>query len=111
VKAAELRHRITVERKTVTRDAFGGESISWGIWQTLWAKAVPVRGDEQIEAQAVHAGHHVDFTFRYAGRGQGVTTQDRIVWDGDNYEIVDVRNQMGMDQWVVVRGVTGISET
>lgn len=110
MKTAELRHRITIQRRSTTRDQYGGITESYATHATLWAKAVPLRGDEQVEAQAVYAGKHVDFTVRYSGQGGTVRTEDRILWDDELYNIVYISNRLGNGQWAVIRGVTGLSE-
>jgi len=63
--AGDLRDRITLQRKTVTRSAAGEETITWSDEATVWAKAEPIRGGEYFQAQAVQSEVNMRFIIRF----------------------------------------------
>lgn len=51
-----LRHRIVIESKTITRDAFGGVIETWGTFANdVPAEIVPLSGREFVAAQAMQS--------------------------------------------------------
>jgi len=50
--AARLRHRVTLQSKSVTRDAMGGETITWIDEATVWAEVRHLRTRDLVAAQA-----------------------------------------------------------
>jgi SPP1 family predicted phage head-tail adaptor len=53
MRAGELRHRITIQQQTISRDSYGAEVPEWSTLATVWAKIVTTSGAEQIEAAQV----------------------------------------------------------
>lgn len=49
MRAGELRERVTLQRKSVTRDSYGAEVITWTDIATVWASVAPLRGREFLE--------------------------------------------------------------
>lgn len=49
MQAGGLREQVTLQRKVVTRDAYGAEVITWIEIATVWAKVEPLRGREFLE--------------------------------------------------------------
>lgn len=82
-----LNRRITIQGKTVTRDAYGGESISWTDVATVWAAVLPIRGREYVAIREAGAELTTRFVIRYR---QGVTPAMRVVHGGANYDIEQV---------------------
>lgn len=42
IQAGNLRHRITIQRETTTRDAYGSEVKTWADLATVWASLDPL---------------------------------------------------------------------
>lgn len=70
MKIGNLRHRITIQKKSATRDSYGAETISWTTYLTVWAAIEPLRGREYMEARQVQA----DVDTRIRMRAQSVYT-------------------------------------
>lgn len=51
LQAGTLRHRIELQSKAVTRDAMGGESVTWTTQATIWADVSALSGRALIAAQ------------------------------------------------------------
>lgn len=91
MNAGKMRHRITFKVKTVTgRDAFGGETVTWGnvgTTPTVWAEALPLRGKEFMAARQLSDELSVKFRVRYRS---DVIPEWRIEWDSNTFEVVEV---------------------
>lgn len=79
-----LRHRIAIETRAISRDSLGGVVEEWTPVATVWAEIVPLSGREFVAAQAAQAGVTTRITIRYR---DGVTPSMRILHDGVTYSI------------------------
>lgn len=85
--AGKRNQRITIERKTVTRNSIGEEIETWSTLATVWAEAHPTRGREFFAAGGEHA--RADVMFRILYRTDiTITEEDRVVWAGKNHDLV-----------------------
>ena len=102
MKAGKLRQRITLQAKAVTRDAMGGEVITWPDQATIWASAEPLRGREFFVAQQEQSEITIRFRIRYR---TDVTTAWRVVWETRVYDIVQIIDPEGMhrEQQIMAR--------
>lgn len=84
-----MRHRITIQSLTASRDPDTGEQLeTWGTYLAdVPAMVVPVSGKEYLSANAEQAGIQAKVTIRY---GASVSTAMRIQWDGRTYAIKDI---------------------
>lgn len=91
MRAGELRERITIQQKTITRDEFGGEVATWSTLATVWAKVVAMSGSESISQAAgvmtvayqitLRARDDVDASMRVSY--EGLTLEIQAVLDSD----------------------------
>jgi SPP1 family predicted phage head-tail adaptor len=86
-----LDRRITIQRKTTTRDANGGEVVTWSDWKTVWASKADQGSREFRSAGALYAETTTIFGIRYLA---GVTGQDRIVYRETVYDIVGAPSEV-----------------
>lgn len=104
--AGKRNQRITIERKTVTRNAIGEEVDTWATFDTVWAEAHPTRGREFFAAGQMQA--RADVMFRILYRSD-LTEEDRVVWRSENYEIVappvDVAGAREVTELYCVHGI------
>jgi SPP1 family predicted phage head-tail adaptor len=87
VNPGKLRHRITIQQRTITIDAGGFETETWSDAVTIWAVAQDVSGREFYQAAAVQMENQTKFTVR--GRG-GLSTSQRIIFKGNIYQITRI---------------------
>jgi len=92
MEAGRLRHRITIQQKSVARGAQGGEIVTWPLFATVWADAKPMRGREYVTLRAAQSDISIKFSMRYLA---GVNPAMRVIWSGSPYEILDVINVDG----------------
>lgn len=85
MKIGRLRQRITLQYKVVTRDAVGGEVITWTDQETIWASAEPLRGRDFFSAQQAQSDVSIRFTLRYRAYLNGTY---RVKWRDQYFEIV-----------------------
>lgn len=106
MKAGPMRERITVQSKSVTRDAIGAEVVTWSDVATVWADAKPVRARELVAADQRQQEFEVRFLIRYLA---GLDRENRVIWRGQPYAIVgdpiDVEARKRMLEIMAVSGV------
>lgn len=88
---SRLKAKITLEVPTEVRDALGGLSMTWATVAEPWAEVVHAEGDENLEGDQWLAEGQTRFGIRYSATVASVNAKCRVVFDGDNYEILDVR--------------------
>lgn len=84
MQAGKLRHRVTIQEKSVTRDSFGAEVITWVEFAEVWGSVEPLRGREFIEGRQMAAS--VDHRVRIRQRS-GISPEMRVSYDSRVFEI------------------------
>ena len=99
VRAGQLRHRVAIQRLTLTKDAIGGDVQTPSTVATVWGAVRPVSGREALEGQrlASTASHFITIRYR-----PDVTPQMRAVWRGRTFEISQVENTDTRDEQLVL---------
>ena len=55
LSAGRLRDRVTIQTKSITRDAYGAEVVTWAALATVWASVESLSGREYMAAQQINA--------------------------------------------------------
>jgi len=85
--AGQLRHKVRIFSRTVTRDAMGGTTESRLHRAWAYAAIEPLSGAERMTAQQLESG----ITHRVRMRPvDGITPRDCIVFGSRTLEIVDI---------------------
>lgn len=92
VHIEDLRHRITIQKKTVTTDDNGIETETWNDLKTVWAAFEPVSGREYYAAAALNSENNVTFRIRYQ---KDITPDMQIVFNGLIYQILNILDTAG----------------
>ncbi len=87
MRAGELRHRIKIQQKSVTRGTMGGETVTWTDVSTVWAAVEPISGREYYAAQQTQAEAQTRIRIRHLA---GITTSMRVLWGTRVFDIIDV---------------------
>ena len=90
MRAGKLRHRITIETPTETRNAYGEPEVTWGTFKEVWASVEPIRGREFWRAQEQQARVTTRIRIRYLA---DVTPKMRIVFGSKTYIINAIIDQ------------------
>ncbi len=61
-----LRHRIVIQKRSVTKDPWGNQVEEWQDWQTVWANLQTLWGERYYAAKAVGEENTVTFELRRA---------------------------------------------
>ncbi|KAB2953724.1 phage head closure protein [Heliorestis acidaminivorans] len=85
----QLKERITLQKKILSKTANGFEVESWQDVCTLWASVSNLRGREFFAAAAVQAEKTVKFTIRYQ---KDIDSSMRILFRGKVYNITALDN-------------------
>lgn len=86
MRIGKMRYRVTIQRNTPDRDGFGQPTDNWQEVATVWADVRFSSGKEFIAADKETAS--ADASIRI--RKRMVTTDMRVVFDGEPYAIVAV---------------------
>lgn len=73
----DLTERVTIQTATATRDAYGGETITWSNVATVWARVVERGGREPLLADRPVMVVSYEVCIR---AGIPVTHRDRLSW-------------------------------
>lgn len=65
MRSGRLRHRVTIQRREITRNAFGEGVDGWGNFAVVWASVEPLQGREFFDAQHVTAEVTLRVRMRY----------------------------------------------
>ena len=95
MQAGKLDRRISIERRTDTRDEVGQPIPDWErIGTARWARYFPVSGDERFTSDQFIARQQIEWTVRWATDLAEVNPLDRIVYPvtttPTNSEIYDI---------------------
>jgi len=94
MRAGLLRHRITVQQKSVSRTSSGAESVSWAEYDELWASVEPLSGRELELAKQIHDEISVRIWIRYRS---GVVPEMRVLFGSRTFDVLSVLNTAERD--------------
>ena len=92
MEAGVLRNRITIQKKSVTRNSYGEEVITWVTHCQAWAQIEPLSGREFLEARQIQAEGMVRFTMRYQA---GIAPEMRVL---DGSEIFNIQSVIHVEE-------------
>jgi len=91
MEAGKLRHPVTIQTPTRTKDDLGGYTETWATLTETWAWVSPVSGayaERLVGAKVAAATTHL-ITIRYVA---GVTTSCRIVFGTRTFDVRGISN-------------------
>ena len=104
--ASRLRHLITIERRTESRDEFGQVTESWTCFATLRAEKITASTIEFLKGAGLEGQAAVVWRTRWR---DGITITDRVLCDGvahDIKELKEIGRRRGLDIRTVASGAT-----
>lgn len=87
MRAGRLDRRVTLQRRALTRDVYGGEVPNWTDYATVWAGREDKRGREEFEAGAVRGEAQAVFRLRHR---PDVRVEDRVLDAGTIWDVISV---------------------
>lgn len=100
----QLDQRVTIQSKTRTTDDMGGAAEAWADVATVWAFVRPMRGNEVLDADRVEARG----MFRFVIRERAIDETQRIVWQGETYNVRMVHRRGGRPLYLDIDAERGV---
>lgn len=100
-RIGQLDRRIEIQEPTETRTATGGVDTAWAAVARCWAGVeYPLTGNgEDVQGDQSVATTRVVFCIRYR---DGLTEKMRIVYKGDNYDLLPPFQEIGRKQYMKI---------
>jgi len=86
MQGGRLRHQITIESSSASKNGFGEEVLTWATYMSTWASIDPIRGREYMEAKQVQAD--VDTRIRVRGQSDKTLKPSMRVKFGSRYFMI-----------------------
>jgi len=103
----KLRHRITIQSRSTTPDAYGGQPTTWTDFAVNVAAAIrPLSSRELMAAQAVQAETSHMITIRYR---PGIVAAMRAVYKGRYFNLATPLNTDERNIELVIPAVEGLN--
>ena len=104
MRAGELRNQVTLQQQTKTRNAIGGEVITWATVATVWADKLHQTSREFFAAQKINAEITDLFKIRYREK---VDAKMRLIFRGRIYDIIGADDPDGRrrELWLMCKAV------
>jgi SPP1 family predicted phage head-tail adaptor len=87
MQAGALDQRVAIQQKSITRDAYGAEVVTWVAVATVWMSAEPISGREYVALRQAQSDVTTRFRMRYR---PGITTAMRLLWAGQTFNVTEV---------------------
>ena len=90
---------MTLQVKSVSRNTYGEETVSWVDHATVWGKVEPLRGKEYFRSaqEQSDVSHRIWIRYR-----KNVTPAWRIKWGNRIFEIESVINLREENRWLEI---------
>lgn len=102
MQSGKLRERVAIQSKSVIRDGFGAEQISWVAVATVCANVRSTDGTEQVESsvdQVVATISH-SVLIRYRA---GLSPAMRLVWRGKALQILSIVESDNLQRQLILK--------
>lgn len=87
MKAGRMDRRVTLRKRSVSRNAYGEQVATFSDLATVWAEKLDIAGREYFSAQQVQASVTTRWRIRWR---DDVTVLDRISYDGAEHDIKNI---------------------
>lgn len=88
--ASQRDRRVTIQRFTATQDEYGEEIETWADQGTRWTAIFYGKGDERRQAAVEMGKQSASFVMLADSLTRSVSIKDRLVADGDAWDLVSV---------------------
>lgn len=100
MRIGQLRHRITLQSKTATQDAYGAETVTWKNEKEVHASVDSLNGREYFLAQQMQSEVTHKIRFRYI---PGLTPAWRVKWGTRIFDIKSAINpEEKNSEWILM---------
>lgn len=113
MRAGDLRHRVTIQKRGTSMDALGQETpADWVDVTTVWADVNPLSGRELLVAQAAHTQINGTVTIRFQRQFADPVAMAarRLVYNGRYLNITASRDVDEMHQFIELTYAEGVND-
>jgi SPP1 family predicted phage head-tail adaptor len=103
MQAGDLRDRITIRRRSETKNARGGLDLAWGDVASLWAKVTSINGREEVIGGVLQGNSYFEIAVRYR---TDLEVADQILWRERELNIHSAEDRSGTRQWTIIMAST-----
>ena len=93
--AGDYRHRVDLQSRSTSRDAYGGQAESWSTYDTVWAAVEPQTASDEDTGEMATGAQVYRVRMRHR---DDVERGHRIQYDGLSLGVRSVVNPMGRDR-------------
>lgn len=103
--SGDLRTPFAIQRRTLADDGMGGQTPTWSQIGTGWGACASQSGQEGLDRGSLGTDRGVVMWARY---GLGVTEKDRIVMEGNTYNVRKVEDFGMLHRWLRITMEAGV---
>ena len=101
--------RITIQRATLSANAYGERAETWDTLAAIWAEVQYKEGSgrEAVQSDQIYSSQPVHFIIRYSSDVSDIRPSDRVRYDGLTYQIEGIQEigrQEGLRIVTTLRG-------
>lgn len=100
--SGRFRHKITLQTRTETLDAYGHADLSYTTLASVWAEMLDVSAGERLQSAQVRAEVTHRFTFLHAAAYEVIGPADRVSYDGRTFDILHVLDKHGANRYLEI---------
>lgn len=100
----KLRHRIVIQKPTLSTDSIGGKTETWSTLDTVFAAIEPVSANQTWMAERLEHRVTHKITIRYR---DDLTSDMRIYFDSRYFYIQGFRKILETDHWSEIMAAEG----
>lgn len=102
IGAGDLDRRITIQRASVVKNGFGESVETWSDLVSVWAQFRAVSDGEKWRAGLVESREIARFIVRWSTTLAGVTSKDRLTFDGRSWGITGIKEVGDRRRWLEI---------
>lgn len=106
MQAGDLSQRIIIQQKARVAVGGGNYTETWPTFARVWARVLPVRGDERTQGDQIEARTMYRITIN---RREDLTEEVRISWKGKIMNIRFIALKQDSDQFMTIDATAGVA--
>ena len=112
INPGDLKRRITLQQRSTTQDAMGGQVTTWSDLLTVWASIEPLSGRALVNAQAVatEVSHKITLRWQSALADPKVVSALRISYKGRFFNIAAALNENENNNVLILLASEGLND-
>ena len=105
MQAGKLRHRVQLQRRGATKNAYGEDIYTWVTYATIWSSIKPLSGKEYDNEDKINADTTHEIRIRHI---KGLVASDRILFGTRVFEINSIIRVMERNAMIIFKCKEGV---